>query len=303
MMHACFWNQVFYQTGSVRFKITHLSIEPPIEHPAFLRRFQHWYPAMAPHTFTNPTRPTGTFMMPRFFHAEALAVGAILTLPEALTHHILVLRLALGAPLTLFNGDGGQYTATLTSIEKKRVSVEVKAYEPIDVELPFAITLAQALPESSKMDWIIEKAVELGVSGIAPLAAQRCVVRLSGERAIKRHAHWQGVIVSASEQCGRNRLAQLAQLSDYAQWITQQDLHRRIILTPRAESSLANWTRHQPPQAITLVIGPEGGLSPSEEKAAIDNGALALSLGPRILRTETAGLAALAIISGAWGGM
>jgi 16S rRNA (uracil1498-N3)-methyltransferase len=241
--------------------------------------------------------------MPRFFHAEALAVGATLTLPEALAHHILVLRLALGTPLTLFNGDGGQYTALLTGIEKKRVSVEVKAFTPIDIELPYAITLAQALPESSKMDWIIEKAVELGVASIAPLAAQRCVVRLSSERAAKRQAHWQGIIVSASEQCGRNRLAQLAPLSDYQQWITQQDLHRRIILTPRAESSLANWARHQAPQALTLVIGPEGGLSPAEENAALANGALALGLGPRILRTETAGLAALAVINGAWGGM
>jgi 16S rRNA (uracil1498-N3)-methyltransferase len=205
--------------------------------------------------------------------------------------------------ITLFNGEGGEFVASLISIEKKRVSVEVKAYAPRDVELPYAITLAQALPESSKMDWIIEKAVELGASGIAPLAAQRCVVRLSVERAAKRHAHWQAIIISASEQSGRNRLAQLAPVSDYQPWIAQQDLHKRIILSPRAESSLSNWARHQAPQALTLVIGPEGGLTEAEESAAIKHGALALSIGPRILRTETAGLAALALINGIWGEM
>jgi 16S rRNA (uracil1498-N3)-methyltransferase len=241
--------------------------------------------------------------MPRFFTLDALEVGATLALPEALAHHIQVLRLAQGSLITLFNGEGGEFTATLSSIEKKRVSVDVKAYAPRDVELPYALTLAQALPESSKMDWIIEKAVELGAASIIPLAAQRCVVRLSSERAAKRHAHWQAIIVAASEQSGRNRLAQLAPLSDYPQWIGQQDLHKRIILSPRAETSLANWTRHQPPQALTLVIGPEGGLSEQEESAAIKHGALALSMGPRILRTETAGLAALALINGMWGGM
>jgi 16S rRNA (uracil1498-N3)-methyltransferase len=241
--------------------------------------------------------------MPRFFILDALTVGAIVALPEALAHHIQVLRLAPNTLITLFNGDGGEYVASLISIEKKRVSAEVKAYAPRDVELPYAITLAQALPESSKMDWIIEKAVELGASGITPLAAQRCVVRLSVERAAKRQAHWQAIIVAASEQSGRNRLAQLAPLSDYQPWIAQQDLHKRIILSPRAETSLAQWARHQPPQALTLVIGPEGGLTEAEENAAIKHGALALSMGPRILRTETAGLAALALINGIWGGM
>ena len=241
--------------------------------------------------------------MPRFFILDALTVGAIVALPQALAHHIQVLRLAPNTLITLFNGEGGEYVASLTSIEKKRVSAEVKAYAPRDVELPYAITLAQALPESSKMDWIIEKAVELGAATIAPLAAQRCVVRLSSERAAKRHAHWQAIIVAASEQSGRNRLAQLAPLSDYQPWIAQQDLHKRIILSPRAETSLAQWARHQAPQALTLVIGPEGGLTEAEENAAVKHGALALSMGPRILRTETAGLAALALINGMWGGM
>jgi 16S rRNA (uracil1498-N3)-methyltransferase len=241
--------------------------------------------------------------MPRFYISQPLAIGQLVSLPEAVAHHIQVLRLAPGELVTLFNGQGGEYSATLSDIGKRHVSVEVKTHQPREVELPFGITLAQALPEASKMDWIIEKAIELGVSGVQPLAAQRCVVRLSAERAEKKMAHWQGIIASASEQSGRNRLAQLAPLQDYKQWITQQDMHRRIILTPRAEQSLADWARHQSPQAVTLVIGPEGGLSDAEENLAIQHGALPLAMGPRILRTETAGLSAAAILGGLWGGM
>ncbi len=241
--------------------------------------------------------------MPRFYIAQPLAIGQLVSLPEAVAHHIQVLRLAPGELVTLFNGQGGEYGATLSEIGKRHVSVEVKTHQPREVELPFGITLAQALPEASKMDWIIEKAIELGVSGVQPLAAQRCVVRLSAERAEKKMAHWQGIIASASEQSGRNRLAQLAPLQDYKQWITQQDMHRRIILTPRAGQSLADWARHQSPQAVTLVIGPEGGLSDAEENLAIQHGALPLAMGPRILRTETAGLSATAILGGLWGGM
>ena len=241
--------------------------------------------------------------MPRFHISQPLAVGQLLTLPDTVAHHIQVLRLAQGELITLFNGDGGEYSATLTQIERRSATVEIKAHHPRDVELPFAVTLAQALPEGTKMDWIIEKAIELGVSGFQPLAAQRCVVRLSAERAEKKMGHWRGIIESASEQSGRNRLAQLAPLQDYKQWITQQDMHRRIILTPRAQQSLPEWARHQGPQAVTLVIGPEGGLSEQEEEMALRHGALPLSMGPRILRTETAALAAVGALSAIWGGM
>ncbi|CDG84927.1 16S rRNA (uracil(1498)-N(3))-methyltransferase [Janthinobacterium agaricidamnosum] len=241
--------------------------------------------------------------MPRFFCPQELAVGAQLTLPEAVAHHIQVVRLAPGHDITLFNGQGGEYLATLSSIEKRRVTAQIVQHLPRETELPYAVTLAQALPEASKIDWIIEKAIELGASGIEPLAAQRCVVRLSAERAEKKHAHWQGIIVSASEQSGRNRLAQLAPLQDFKSWISHSDRSQRIILTPRAGQSLAGWAREQAPQAVTLMIGPEGGFSIDEENLAIANGALALAMGPRILRTETAGLAALAALNACWGGM
>ena len=241
--------------------------------------------------------------MPRFHISQPLAVGQLLALPDTVAHHIQVLRLAQGELITLFNGEGGEYSATLTQIERRSATVEIKAHHARDVELPFAITLAQALPEGTKMDWIIEKAIELGVSGFQPLAAQRCVVRLSAERAEKKMGHWRGIIESASEQSGRNRLARLAPLQDYKQWITQQDMHRRVILTPRAQQSLPDWARHQGPQAVTLVIGPEGGLSEQEEELALRHGALPLSIGPRILRTETAALAAVGALSAIWGGM
>ncbi|GJI95524.1 ribosomal RNA small subunit methyltransferase E [Duganella caerulea] len=241
--------------------------------------------------------------MPRFYAPSPLAVGQILTLPDAVAHHIQVLRLAQGERITLFDGAGGEYSATLSQIARRSVTAEVNAHHVREVELPFAVTLAQALPEASKMDWIIEKAIELGVSGIQPLATQRCVVRLSAERAEKKMEHWQSIVVSASEQSGRNRLGRLAPLQHYKQWIGQQDLHKRIILTPRAEQSLAYWARHQPAQPVTLVVGPEGGLNEEEEQLAIARGALPLAMGPRILRTETAGLAALAILSASWGGM
>jgi 16S rRNA (uracil1498-N3)-methyltransferase len=241
--------------------------------------------------------------MPRFYVAQSLAIGQLLDLPSEVAHHIQVVRMAPGETLTLFNGEGGEYTAVLTDVQKKRASAEIKVFTPREVELPYAITLAQALPEASKMDWIIEKAVELGVAGVQPLAARRCVVRLSSERAEKKLAHWQGVIVSASEQSGRNRLAQLSEPIEFREWIAQQDLHKRVLLTPRATESLADWARHQPAQALTIMVGPEGGFSDEEEADALKHGALPLSIGPRVLRTETAALAALAVLNAAWGGM
>jgi len=241
--------------------------------------------------------------MPRFYCSQPLAVGETIALPEAVAHHLFVLRLQEGAELTLFNGDGGEYLAHLASVDKRRATALLKAFVARDAELPYQLTLVQGLPEASKMDWIIEKAVELGVAAIQPLAAQRCVVRLSGERAEKKLAHWQGVIVSASEQSGRNRLARLAPVDDFHAWIGQQDMHKRILLTPRATQSLPEWARHQPPQALSIMVGPEGGYTVQEEDAAMAQGALALSMGPRILRTETAGMAAVAALNALWGGM
>ena len=150
------------------------------------------------------------------------------------------------------------------------------------------------------MDWVIEKAVELGVATIQPLAAQRSVVKLSAERAEKRQAHWQGIIASASEQCGRNRLAQLEPLADFNRWIAQPSTQARILFSPRATQSLAGWAKNQTPQAVTLMIGPEGGFTEQEEQLAVARGAILLSLGERVLRAETAGMFAVAAIQSVW---
>jgi 16S rRNA (uracil1498-N3)-methyltransferase len=238
--------------------------------------------------------------MPRFYCPAPLTPGSTVELPEAVAHHLHVIRMQAGAPLTLFNGEGGQYRAALAELGKKRASALVDAFEPVELELPYAVTLAQALPEGTKMDWIIEKAVELGVAAIEPLAAQRSVVRLSGERAEKRHAHWTGVIVAASEQSGRNRLARLAPVEEFNRWVARPGGGTRILLSPRGEQSLSAWARATRPAAPTLMVGPEGGFTPAEEDAAIARGALVLSMGPRVLRTETAALAALAALSGIW---
>ena len=238
--------------------------------------------------------------MPRFYCPQPLVSGNTIELPEAVAHHLHVVRLQPGAALTLFNGEGGQYRATLVETGKRRATAIIDAHEAIEAEAPYPVTLAQGLPEGSKMDWIIEKAVELGVAAIQPLAAARSVVRLSGERLEKRQAHWHGVVVAASEQCGRNRLAQLLPMTDMQPWLAASTGTTRILLSPRATGSLAGWARANAPQAVTLLIGPEGGLTPHEEDAAVAAGALSLSMGPRVLRTETAGLAALAVLAGAW---
>jgi len=241
--------------------------------------------------------------MPRFYCPQPLAAGSTVDLPDAVAHHLHVVRLQPGATLTLFNGEGGQVRATLLESGKRRASARIEALEDVEAELPYAVTLAQGLPEGSKMDWIIEKAVELGVAAVQPLAAQRSVVRLSGERAEKRQAHWQGVIEAASEQCGRNRLARLHPLQEVGRWLAAPCPTPRILLSPRGERSLAAWARENGPQDLSLMVGPEGGFSREEEDAAIAAGALALTVGPRVLRTETAALAALAMLGGLWNGM
>jgi 16S rRNA (uracil1498-N3)-methyltransferase len=245
--------------------------------------------------------------MPRFYCPFALAEGALVELPEALARHLQVLRMVPGDGLDLFDGKGGVYRATLASLDKKRAAAGIGRFDPVDVELPFAVTLAQGLPEGSKMDWIVEKAVELGVQAVQPLAAQRSVVRLAGERADKRRAHWEAVVVAASEQCGRNRLAQVAPVEPFERWVavpsSAPSSARRILLSPRGTESLAAWAAGAGAQDVVLVVGPEGGFSDHEEELAVAQGALALSMGPRVLRTETAGLAALACLSALWGGM
>ncbi|SNS69619.1 16S rRNA (uracil1498-N3)-methyltransferase [Noviherbaspirillum humi] len=238
--------------------------------------------------------------MPRFHFPHPLAPGDSIALPEPVAHHLHVLRMKAGDGITLFNGQGGEYAAVLTAVERKRAQAEVKVFSPREAEPAHCLTLAQALPEGSKMDWIIEKAVELGVTAIQPLHARRCVVRLSAERAARKIEHWAAVAVAACEQSGRNRVPAVTEPADFESWVARHDMHARLLLTPRAEMSLADWARHQPAQALTLMIGPEGGFSPEEEALALAGGAIGVHMGSRILRTETAGLAAAAMLNALW---
>lgn len=237
---------------------------------------------------------------PRFHLPQPLLIDTLVNLPEPLVRHLKVLRLQPGEHITLFNGAGGEYDAVLERLDKRDGQARVASHADREAELPYAITLAQGLPEAGKMDWIIEKAVELGVQGFAPLAAQRSVVRLSAERAERRMEHWQGIIVAACEQCGRNRVPQLAAPSAFDAWATTASPQKRILFSPRASQSLTAWAQDNAPQDITFAIGPEGGFSDAEEALAERHGCIVLSLGSRVLRTETAGLAAIASLNAIW---
>lgn len=238
--------------------------------------------------------------MPRFYCQQPLEINLLLSLPDDIAHHIQVLRLKEGDVITLFNGEGGEYAASIERIEKKRVEARLKIFSAREAELAHGLVLAQVLPEAGKMDWIIEKAVELGATAIQPLISNRSVIRLSAERSTKKMGHWQGILAAASAQCGRNRLPHLNEPLPFMSWIEQRDLHPRLLLSPRGSQSLSTWAKHQPAQAVTLIIGPEGGLTPLEEQAAITHGALCLTLGERILRTETAGIAGMAALQSIW---
>ncbi|WP_059413507.1 16S rRNA (uracil(1498)-N(3))-methyltransferase [Cupriavidus basilensis] len=250
-------------------------------------------------------------MPPRFFIDAALAAQTEMALPEAVVRHAQVLRLNPGDDITLFDGRGGSHAATLLELGKRHALARIGGHDPAEAELPFRVTLAQGLAGGDKMDWLIEKAVELGVSAIQPLQAARSVVRLAGERAHKRQAHWQALVEAACEQCGRNRLPAVAPVATPDAWLAAQAGPEaapgaRLLVSPRAGQSLVSFaTEHRQDLldgGVTLLIGPEGGLSPEEEAAALRAGFTAVSLGPRILRTETAGLACLAALNAVLGG-
>lgn len=231
-----------------------------------------------------------------------LHAHATVALPPGVAHHVeRVLRLAPGDALTLFNGEGGEYPGRLLSLGKTPVA-ELGACQQTDRESPLAITLAQSLASGDKMDWVLQKAVELGASAIAPVASSRSVVKLSGERAEKRVEHWRQIVASACEQCGRNRLPQVAELTSLTAYLARPrtDGNLRLILAPGAALKLSDLPR---PTAVELLVGPEGGFTEDEIRAARLAGYQAVRLGPRILRTETAGLAALTALQLLWGDM
>ncbi len=201
--------------------------------------------------------------------------------------------------MVLFDGRGGEYLAHIQRIERERVVAELASWQEVERESPLAVTLVQALQAGEKMDFTIQKAVELGVRDIVPVESRRSVLRLSGERAAKRVAHWQGVAASACEQCGRNQVPLVAPLERLDQWLARPaNGALRLMLAPDADEALADLP---PASAVQLLIGAEGGLDPQEVLAARQAGFRPVRMGPRVLRTETAGLAALAILQALWG--
>ncbi len=246
--------------------------------------------------------------MPRFFVPFALAVDMQCQLPAAVVRHVQVLRLQIGDIVTLFDGRGGAYTATLQDIDKKQASVSIVAHHADNLEPPYRLTLVQGIAGGDKMDWLIEKAVELGVHRIVPVTTVRSVVRLQGERAMKRREHWQALTHAACEQCGRNLIPAVDAPQDLSAWLAHDGTASgdgralRILLSPRADLAFNTLPAEPPPAGVTLLIGPEGGLTRDEEEAARAGGFIGLGLGPRILRTETAGIALLAALAARWGG-
>lgn len=248
-----------------------------------------------------------TLLMPRFYVCVPLVTGEMLSLPDDVVRHMHVLRLQAGDTVVLFNGEGGQFEAELVELDKRSACARIGAFQPRDAQAPYHVTLAQGIAGGDKMDWLIEKAVELGVGSIVPLTTVRSVVRLAGERAARRHAHWQALVRAACEQCGRNRVPEIAPVREIAAWLGSlgsrpEDGELRLLLSPRAELAFSELPASPPKGKITVMVGPEGGFSAAEEAAAIECGFTPLGLGPRVLRTETAGIAVLAALAARWGG-
>lgn len=237
---------------------------------------------------------------PRIFCDLRLGPGAQFSLPEDAANHVAKsLRLRAGDSLVVFDGRGGEFEAVILRIDRGHVEVKTGAFRETERESPLVVGVVQGLPEADKMDWILQKSVELGVVWIQPVVCDRSVVRLSGDRAARREAHWQRVVIAACEQCGRNRLPALRPTLAFRDWAAVPSEAARWMLAPGADESLVAQPR--PAGPVELLVGPEGGLSEREIDIAATVGFASLSLGPRVLRTETAPLAVLSAMQALWG--
>ena len=245
--------------------------------------------------------------MPRFYCAQALQTGASIELSATTARHVQVLRMQPGQNITLFNSAGGEFEAVIEHMGRQDVRVLVGAHQAIEREAPYQVHLAVVMPANDRMDWLVEKATELGVRRITPLISQHSVLRLQGERAEKKLVHWQAVAISACEQCGRNTLPQIEALQNLSTWLQSdwvahlqntQDAHSAIqaavlSLHPSTQG-LSEWATKNQSTSWLLLSGPEGGLNDEEDALARAKGFAAVNLGDRVLRAETAALAALA---------
>jgi 16S rRNA (uracil1498-N3)-methyltransferase len=246
--------------------------------------------------YTIPSRT------PRFYCPSHLSPGAVVDLPDQAAHHAMrVLRLAPDDCVRLFNGDGGEWIGEIRSISRSGVSVRIVGHDAREVEARLRVTLAQGISSRERMDFTLQKAVELGVAEIFPLETWRSVVKLREERASRRVDHWQHLAIAACEQCGRNRVPvvhPVMALSDWLGALGRDAADVRIMLSPGAQLSLRDLPA---PAEVRLLVGPEGGLDPEEQALAATCGFRPVRLGPRILRTETAALAAVSAMHALWG--
>ncbi|MEQ1661779.1 MAG: 16S rRNA (uracil(1498)-N(3))-methyltransferase [Thiobacillus sp.] len=238
--------------------------------------------------------------LPRFYLNTPLALGARFSLPPGAARHAArALRLGAGDAIVLFDGRGGEYPARIERITRDEVAVAITGFDPVERESRLQVRLAQGISSGERMDYTLQKAVELGVAMIQPIAAKRSVVKLAGERADKRVTHWQGVVASACEQSGRNQIPLVSVPLTLANWLGSRPDGRLLVLSPLADQRLADLP---PPTGDDwLAVGPEGGFETDELAALAAAGAVPVRLGARVLRTETAALAALAAMQTLWG--
>ncbi len=237
--------------------------------------------------------------IPRIYTRQTLSTDAIITLEEAPSRHIAkVLRMQVGRELVLFDGSGGEYRAQISEVSKKSVQVQLTDFCEEDRQSPLAVELAIGMSRGERMDWVIQKATELGVTAITPLFSERTEVKLNGERLTKKQEHWRQVAISACEQCQRNILPSINPAQQLDDWLSTTEAELKLVLHHRSDKSLQD---HRQPQSLALLIGPEGGLSSDEITRAQDKGFQPLTLGPRVLRTETAPIAALSLAQLLWG--
>ena len=238
--------------------------------------------------------------MPRFYVDFALSPDSVVELPDNVVRHLNVLRVKNTEEIVLFNGNGKVYPALPEVLEKRRASVRILREEATDNESPLNITLVQAVSSAERMDFTLQKSVELGVAEIRPVISERCVVRLSGERAEKRVARWQEIVVSACEQSGRNIVPKVLPLTTYVQALQQLPQETTKLLMSLNRAQKLSDVRPQSGKVV-FMVGPEGGWTEKEEQQAFDAGFQSVTLGKRVLRTETASLAAIAAMQTLWG--
>jgi 16S rRNA (uracil1498-N3)-methyltransferase len=239
--------------------------------------------------------------LPRVYFPGEVAAHGVCDLPPEQSHHVArVLRLTAGDAVVAFDGRGNEYDAVIERVSKSAVTLRMGDAKPMDRESPLQVTLAQGISSGERMDYTVQKAVELGVYAIQPVVTERSVVRLGSERAAKRVVHWRSIAIAACEQCGRNRVPEIHPVASLAAWLGTPEPHTtRLTLAPDASVRLVEMDRVAQP--LILLVGPEGGLAPRERADAIAAGFTAARLGPRVLRTETAALAALAALQTVWG--